>query len=78
MPPSLQGWGSDDEGPAGLDDQLTRDLHFGGGLFERKAGGGGGDGSDDEGGERPVKKSKKEVCCRGRMGGGWGARGWQA
>jgi hypothetical protein len=51
------GWGSDGEGDAALDAELTRDLHFGGGLFEKKAGGGA-----EDGGEEPAqKKSKKEV-----------------
>lgn len=36
---------------------MTRSLHFGGGLFERKAPGGGGEG--DEGPAH--RKSKKEV-----------------
>lgn len=60
--PYVQGWGSDDEGDARLDEELTRDYHFGGGLFEKKAGGGG-EGEEGEDGEgRPHKKSKKEVC----------------
>ncbi|EFN50525.1 hypothetical protein CHLNCDRAFT_139005, partial [Chlorella variabilis] len=56
-----EGWGSDDEGDRRLDEELTRDFHFGGGLFERKAGGGGGEEGEegDEGGQ-PHKKSKKE------------------
>lgn len=66
------GWGSDDD-DANLDEQMTRDFHFGGGLFERKEGGGGGEGGE----ERPQRKSKKEVRRgRGALGvlgvGGWG------
>jgi len=51
------GWGSDDEDDAGLDDQLTRDLHFGGGFVPSQRGSRGGD--DDA--APAVHKSKKEV-----------------
>ncbi|PRW57304.1 Nucleolar 14 [Chlorella sorokiniana] len=57
-----RGWGSDDEGDARLDEELTRDYHFGGGLFEKKAAAGEGEEGEGEDGEgRPHKKSKKEV-----------------
>ncbi|KAL4451742.1 hypothetical protein ABPG75_007404 [Micractinium tetrahymenae] len=61
-----EGWRSDDEGDDALADDVVRNYHFGGGLFEKKqsgaAGGEGGEG-EEEGGEegRPHKKSKKEV-----------------
>lgn len=56
----LQGWGSDDDGDGGLGDELVRDHHFGGGLFERKEGGG--EAEEDEEGRAP-KKTKKEVSA---------------
>ncbi len=65
----VQGWGSDDEGDARLDEELTREFHFGGGLFEKKAGGGQeGEEGGEEGEERPHKKSKKEVRRRAAVG----------
>lgn len=78
----VQGWGSDDEGDARLDEELTREYHFGGGLFEKKAGGGQeGEEGGEEGEERPHKKSKKEVRRRAVWAGTcwyrWG-RGWRA
>ena len=65
----LQGWASDGdgEGAAQLDEQMVRDFHFGGGLFERKKEGAGGDGGEEGGeeegeeGGRQQRKSKKEV-----------------
>ena len=67
--PHVQGWASDDDG--GLDDAVTRDLHFGGGLFERKAEGadggeGEGEGGEGQDGQQPQRKSKKEVRCSRR------------
>ena len=69
----LQGWASDGdgEGAAQLDEQMVRDFHFGGGLFERKEGTGGEEGAEEgEEDGRQQKKSKKEVgagaavqCC---------------
>jgi hypothetical protein len=56
----LQGWGSDDDGDGGLGDELVRDHHFGGGLFERKEGGG--EAEEDAEGRAP-KKTKKEVSA---------------
>jgi hypothetical protein len=52
-----------------LNDLITREYHFGGGLFTRKAQQDGGDeeatdaGAD---GEEPQRKTKKEVRGRGR------------
>ena len=63
----LQGWGSDggggdDDGLGddSLDAQMVRDLHFGGGLFEKSKRPQHEDGGEDgEGGQQ--RKSKKEV-----------------
>lgn len=75
----LQGWRSDDEGDEQLADELVKNYHFGGGLFERKQGGGDGQEDEEEGGEegRAQKKSKKEVgdTWEGPGVGGGGRRG---
>ena len=63
-----QGWASDDD-DAGfdkrMDEQMTRDLHFGGGFLPSKSSrevSGGGAAEGDDGDEDPTRrKSKKEV-----------------
>lgn len=52
------GWSSDDDANGQLDDQLTRDLHFGGGFEPSKRSR---DLGDQDGDAEPIRKSKKEV-----------------
>jgi hypothetical protein len=49
-----------------LNDLITREYHFGGGLFTRKAQQEGGEEAAPDGGEEPQRKTKKEVCFRCR------------
>jgi hypothetical protein len=72
----VQGWGSDDGDDAGLGEDLVKDFHFGGGLFEKKERREGNEEEEEDEEGRPAKKSKKEV--------GWGLSalgasffGWQ-
>ena len=64
----LQGWGSDGDGgddglgDEGLDAQMVRDLHFGGGLFEKSKRPQHADGGEDgQQQQQQQRKSKKEV-----------------
>lgn len=52
------GWSSDDDANGQLDDQLTRDLHFGGGFEPSKRTR---DLGDQDGDAEPMRKTKKEV-----------------